>query len=97
MKINRINYKGVMALFGIWLAVSYAFCMSFGVLVEPVWAPFWSLAFPSYLGLPGFDLTVIGLIAGFIWALIYGAIGGAIFSAVYNIVVARFAPIEISE
>lgn len=82
-------------MFAIWLAVFYAICMIFGVLFEPAWAPFWSLLFPSYLGLPGFDLTAIGLIAGLVWALLYGAIGGLLLALLYNVAVARLAPIEL--
>ena len=84
-------------MFSAWLALVYVICMTFGVLIEPAWVPLWKLVLPSYLGLPGFDLTSIGLIAGFIWAVLYGAFGGLIFSFVYNEIVARFVPIELSE
>lgn len=84
-------------LFIVRLALVYTFCMTFGVLIDLAWAPMWELVFPSYLGLPGFDVTAMGLVAGFIWAVLYGAFGGLIFSFVYNEIVARFVPIELSE
>ncbi|MCL7412381.1 MAG: hypothetical protein M8353_02030 [ANME-2 cluster archaeon] len=97
MKLRKISYKGVAILFSAWLALVYVICMTFGVLIEPAWVPLWKLVLPAYMGLPGFDLTAIGLIAGFIWSALYGALGGLAFSFVYNTIVARFVPIELSE
>jgi len=87
----------VAVLFSVWLASVYVFCMTFGVLIDPAWVLIWELVFPSYLGLPGFDVTAMGLVTGFIWVAQYGAFGGLIFSFVYNEIVARFVPIELSE
>jgi hypothetical protein len=39
----------------------------------------------------GYNLSVVGSIIGFIWAVVDGFIGGAIFAWLYNMLTRRFA------
>ena len=83
-----LNIKQVTWSLGIFAAISFVFCVIYGLIVPP------SLHMASFLEqvLPAFKwLTVWGFALGLIESFLYGAYAGLVFVPVYNTFARRAA------
>ncbi len=82
-----LNIKVVTWSLGIFTAISFVFCVIYGLIVPP------SLHMASFLEmvLPAFKwLTVWGFFLGLIESFLYGAYAGLIYVPIYNLLFRRW-------
>ena len=83
-----LNWKVVTQTLSSFAALSFLFCVGYGLVAPPVFHPSWLLeAF-----LPGFKWLTVGSVAlGLVESALYGAWAGILYSMLYNFFARRAA------